>query len=70
MGFIVRDDKKRVLIQINDDGRYIIGRYPDMTVACKNFIVKWYKDVGGKESDAESLIRFLNFEEDRENFCS
>jgi len=64
------DDKDRVIFKIGDNGRIAIGRFPDLSEWYKNYIVDTYKEtVDCTDEDVEALIRFLNFEDDEEEFC-
>jgi len=67
---IIEDDKGRTLIIIGDNGKLVVGRYPDMEEQYKEYIVETYKGaVKCSEEDIEHLISFLNFEEDDDEFC-
>lgn len=64
------DDKDRVIFTIGDNGKIVVGRFPDLSDWYKDYIVKVYKDtVKCTDEDVKALIRFLNFEDDEEEFC-
>jgi hypothetical protein len=71
MNTVVKDNKGRVLFMLNENGRMAIARYKDMDECFKQYIVNYYKDMTSESQDkVDKLVRFLNFEEDTDEFCS
>jgi len=71
MKTIVKDNKGRVLFILNENGRMAIARYKDMDENFKQYIVNYYRDMTSEPQEKiDSLIKFLNFEEDADEFCS
>jgi hypothetical protein len=68
---IVKDNKGRVLLVLSDNGRLAVARYEDMDEAFKQYIINYYKDMTIEPQEKiDKLVRFLNFEEDTDEFCS
>lgn len=65
---IVKDNKNREIIKIDDNGTILIGRYVDMAEDCKKFICEIYCDL--TQTDPKIVMDFLNFESDEGEFCS
>lgn len=67
---IIRDNKKRPIIKIDESGTMLIGRYVDMSEKYKSLICKIFCEFTG--SDSAQTMSFLNFKDDnKENeFCS
>ena len=42
MAFEVADDKDRVIISANDNGKIAIARFPDLSEEYKEYIIKTY----------------------------
>jgi len=64
------DDKDRVILTIGDNGKLLVGRFPDMTEQYKNYLIEVYSEtVKCTEDDIKDLISFLNFEDDEDEFC-
>ena len=67
MSLEVVDEKGRVILKVNDKGEMATARYVDLSDAHKDFIVKMFEDMTNE--DIEKLRRFLDFEEDTDEFC-
>jgi len=65
---IFKDDKGRPIIKINDHGEMVVGRYVDMTDACKDYVSTLYSELTG--TDIDKIKSFLNYESDESEFCS
>jgi len=68
VGFVVRDEKNRVILSIGEKGKVAASRYPDLTESCKDYIVDVYKELTNENLD--EIRRFLNYEEEEDLFCS
>jgi len=70
MSFEITDNKNRTILTIGDNGKIVVGRFPDLSEEYKDYIIKVYTDtVECSEDDIKELISFLNFEEDEDEFC-
>jgi hypothetical protein len=69
MSFEVKDSKGRILLHMNRKGKLALSRFPDLTEEEVSGLVKLYCELDAKAS-AESIEKFLRFEEEDENFCS
>ena len=67
MSIVITDDKERVIIKINN-GKIAAARYIDLDERIKDYVVDLYRELIGME-DAEKLKKFLNFEEENDEFC-
>jgi len=67
MSIVITDDKERVIIKINN-GKIAAARYIDLDEGIKDYVVDLYRELIGME-DAEKLKKFLNFEEENDEFC-
>lgn len=66
----ITDDNGRVILIFGDNGKILVGRFTDMSNEYKKFIVDVYSDaVKCTSEDLDHLIRFLNFEDNNDEFC-
>ena len=63
----VLDEKDRVIVFTKAD-KTIFCRYPDMTEEAKQLMEEIYEGVS--TSSVEDLRKFLNYEEDTDEFCA
>lgn len=68
MNNVVKDEKGRILISVNDKGRIAISRYVEMDVATKDYVAETYSNLSGEDMD--DVMAFLNFEVDTDLFCA
>lgn len=68
MSISITDDKGRPIIVIGDNGRVAVARYPDLNPEYKRYAVQYFREM--VEGDWQKLEKFLNFEEDDNEFCS
>jgi len=68
MNVSITDGKGRPILVISDDGKMAVARYPDMETEYKKYAVECFKTL--TDGDWRKLERFLNFEEDDNEFCS
>ena len=64
---VVKDDKGRILMKGKDD-KIVIGRFPDLDERLKKYLADLYVDLTGE--DIQKAKRFLNYENDENEFCS
>jgi hypothetical protein len=64
---IIRDEKGRDIVKINDQGRIAIARFPDMSLTAKEYLLNLYKDV--TKEDPEKLKNFLDYKTEENEFC-
>lgn len=64
---IIRDEKGRDIVKINDQGRIAIARFPDMSLTTKDYVMNLYKDV--TKEDPEKLKNFLDYKTEENEFC-
>ena len=67
MSFEIRDDKDRVIIKVDEKGKIAAARYPDLSEEFKQYIVETYAELTNE--DPEKLKRFLDYEEEDDEFC-
>ena len=67
MGFKVKDDKGRVILSLKD-GHIAAARYVDMDDKFKEYVIEVYKELTGDNTD--KLKKFLDFDENVDEFCS
>jgi hypothetical protein len=67
----ILDNKDRVILTFSDNGKLLVGRFPDMTEGYKKYIANVYADTveNCTEKDIEELMDFLNFEDEDDEFC-
>ena len=68
MDVVVRDQKKRVILSINDKGSIAVARFAKMDERTIDYVVKIYSDVTNE--DPQKLRDFLTFREDNDEFCA
>ena len=68
MSFKIKDCKGRVILSVNDKGKIVTSRYIDMSEDLKDFIVEVYKELTSE--NIEEIRKFLDFNEDKDEFCS
>lgn len=61
------DHKKRVILQIDENGKVLFGRHKDMSNQDKKLLIEICEDMVS-DIDKDELVKFLNFE--KEDFCS
>jgi len=66
--FTVEDDKGRELLVVNDEGQFVFSRFNDLDNDTKETLKEMYESLSGKSSD--DFLRFLNFDNNVEQFCS
>jgi len=67
---IIKDNQDRTIITIGDNGKIVVGRFPDLSEEYKDYIVRVYVDtVECSDKDIEELIDFLDFKEEDDEFC-
>lgn len=64
----VYDDKKRLILAIDETGKIAISRFSDMTDYYKFYLRDVYSDLTG--IDKNKVIQFLDFKEDKSILCS
>jgi len=64
---VIRDEKKREIIKINNDGRAAFARFPDLSNSTKEYIIEFYKEM--THEDPQKLIDFLNYKSETNEFC-
>lgn len=64
---IVRDDKGRIIIR-QKQSKVAIARFPDMDEGTKRYVADTYSELTGK--DIDSVMKFLNYKTDENEFCS
>lgn len=64
---IIRDEKGRDIIKINDKGRVAFARYPDSSLKTKEYIIALYKEI--TNGDPEKLREFLDYKSEENEFC-
>jgi len=69
--YVFKDQNNRILIILDTRGKMAIARYPDMKQHYKNFIIDVYMNlIDDKVDIIERLKRFLDYEEDSDEFCA
>lgn len=68
MAFTVEDDRGRELLVVNDEGQFAFSRFSDIDDDTKEMLNDMYESLSGKAS--KEFLRFLNFDNDMEQFCS
>ena len=68
MNISITDDKNRPILVISDAGKVAVARYPDLKPEYKKYAVKFFRET--TSGDWKKLERFLDFEEDDNEFCS
>jgi len=63
----IKDKDGNVLISIKD-GQCMLARFKDIDEELKNKIINIFIDI--TDMDREEVIKFLNFSEDKQRFCS
>jgi len=66
--FKIKDEKGREIVIIDSKSRMAFARYPDQKQNVKDYVVKIYTELDGK--DIEGLIDFLNYKGIQNEFCS
>jgi hypothetical protein len=61
------DAEGRVLIQMNEKGRLVIGRYTDLHPEVKKYAVDLFVELTGKDRD--KIQKFMDFDEDDDTLC-
>jgi hypothetical protein len=64
---IIRDEKGRSIIKINDKGRIAIARFPDLSKQMKECIIDLYGEVTNE--DPIKLMEFLDYKCENNEFC-
>lgn len=64
----IKDEQGRILMKSNEDGSVLLGRYPDMSQELKDQMLEFFCEITGE--DVEKTRKFLNFESDKNEFCS
>lgn len=64
---IIRDEKGRDVIKINEKGRIAIARFPDMSKETKDYIIELYGEVTNE--DPSKLMEFLEYKCENNEFC-
>jgi len=67
MNFEVKDAQDRVVIKIDDAGNLGVARFPDLPEEFKTYVIEIYKEL--TDEDPEALRRFLDYEEEEDEFC-
>ena len=67
MSFEIKDNKGRVIAKVNDKGRIVVARHPDLDDKSKEYHLKLYGEI--TDESVEELEKFLNYEEDDDEFC-
>lgn len=65
---IIKDDKSREVIRINDKGQICIARFPDMSDSFKEYLMDLYMEV--TDEDPQKLRDFLDYKTEENEFCS
>lgn len=65
---IVKDTKGRKLMVVNDNGQVAISRYVHMSKKYKECVADIYSKLTGESK--KDVIKFLNYEENENIFCS
>lgn len=64
---IIRDDKGREIVKINDNGRIAIARFPDLSPITREYVLALYREVTAE--DPKELINFLDYKSEENEFC-
>lgn len=64
---IIKDEKGRDIIKINDKGRIAIARFTDLSDNTKDYILKLYEEVTSE--DPAKLKDFLDYKSEENEFC-
>lgn len=64
---VIKDNKERILLKAKG-GRCVIARYEDLNKEMKKDIATMYSEITG--NDVNSVMKFLNFESEVQEFCS
>lgn len=64
---VIKDEKGRDVIKINDRGRIAVARFPDMSPKIKESIICLYKEVTNE--DIDKLRDFLDYKSESNEFC-
>ena len=64
---IIKDEKGREIININNNGKIAVARFPDMSDAVKEYIIDLYKDMTNE--DIELIKDFLEYKAEDNQFC-
>jgi len=65
---IIKDEKGREIININNNGKMAVARFPDMSDAVKECIIELYKDMTNE--DIELIKDFLEYKTEDNQFCA
>jgi hypothetical protein len=68
MSLEVVDNKGRIILKVNDKGEMATARYVDLEQGYKDYIIQMFRDMTDK--DIDKLKKFLDYEEDTDEFCS
>ena len=64
---VIKDEKDNVLINVKN-GKCLLSRFKDIDEDLKNKIIDIFIDL--TDSDREEIIKFLDFKDDVQKFCS
>ncbi len=67
MSLEVVDNKGRIILMVNDKGEMATARYVDLEQRYKDYIIQMFRDMTDK--DVDKLKKFLDYEEDTDEFC-
>lgn len=67
MKFVVKDNKDRIILSVDEEGRMAASRFPDMEEEYKDYLVEMCKEL--TDDDPKEFRKFLDFEDDDE-FCA
>jgi hypothetical protein len=64
----IRDDKDRLILAIDENGKIAISRFSDMSDQYKDYLKNIYSELTGINEN--KVTQFLNFEESESILCS
>jgi hypothetical protein len=67
IAIVIKDKDGNILLSIRD-GQCMLARFKDIDEELKNKIINIFIDITDMEK--EEVIKFLNFSEDKQRFCS
>ena len=67
IAIVIKDKDGNILLSIRD-GQCMLARFKDIDEGLKNKIINIFIDITDMEK--EEVIKFLNFSEDKQRFCS
>jgi hypothetical protein len=64
---LIKDDKDRVLLKVNEHGQVVIGRYEDLSEELQVQVIDIFVELTGK--DRNKAKAFLEYKDDEDAFC-